>query len=324
MTHTKIALAAVTVLALAACDSTITGNEGNLTFTYDADDDVLDFNKPIAIGASLDIRVAEVGTNTPVTLTAASSDDETVIEVADFAEAKLTLTGVGDGNVEISVEADTEDGTVMTDSVNMNSRAPEVHKLSHTCADGGAYMSGMAVYVPFEFEMSNGQAVIGYGYYPVVSSDETKLKRDAEFQGQQYMRYDTLAAGDVTLTSDIDGSVLELTIADEAQIDGIADPIPFVLEDIDVGDTNPFYVLPTVAGETVCQANATIAVTSDSPTICTVELTSDAVAAGTAQYETGWFEVTGVMEGTCTYTVTYPAGSAGAGTSAQFTYPIEP
>lgn len=325
MTHHKLAVVALSVLALAACDSTLTGNEGNLVFSYDADDDVFDFNKPIAIGAKLNLKVAEVGTQAAVDVVAAESDDPGIIDVDSFSGDTITLLGVGDGNMLLSVEADGADGTKFTDSVNMNARTPEVLKLSHTCgADGGAFLTGSAVYIPFDMEMTNGQPVIGYGYYPVTSSDETLIKRDEEFQGQQYMRYDVLAAGTATLSSDIDDTSLSLVLADEAQIDGIADPIAFVLEDIDVGDTNPFYVLPTVAGTTVCQADATLQVASDTTTICDVRTTNADMAAGDALYETGWFEVEGLAAGECQYTVTYPNGASGAGTSAQFTYTIQP
>lgn len=321
MTHTKLAGAASAILMLAACDSTLTGNEGNLVFSYDADDNVFDFNKPIAIGAKLDLKVAEAGTLASVELEAATSSDEGILAIDSFGGDILTLAGLGDGNVLIDVE--TTDG--VTDSVNMNARAPEVLVLGHTCdVDGGAYLVGDQVYVPFEMEMTNGQPVIGYGYYPLAISDETLLTRDAEYNGQQFMRFDVLAAGTVTLTSEIDATTLDLTLAEEGAIDGVTEPIAFVLEDIDVGDTNPFYVRPSVGGTTMCQSTATVEVASLTPTICDVRGIGSDVAAGDARYEHGWFEIEGIAEGTCEYTVTYPNGAAGAGASGQFSYPIQP
>ena len=44
----------------------------------------------------------------------------------------------------------------------------------------------------------------------------------------------------------------------------------------------------------------------------------------TGDHEYGWFSVTGVAEGECIYTVTYPDGNGGAGAEAQFSYTIEP
>lgn len=73
MTHT-IRIAALTsavFIGAIGCESTITGNEGNFQFSYPADDRVLDFNKPIAIGARLDVSVRTAGDRTAVTLSAA-------------------------------------------------------------------------------------------------------------------------------------------------------------------------------------------------------------------------------------------------------------
>lgn len=324
MHSSKLVLVPALLAAMLGCDSTITGNEGNLTFSYDADDAVFDFNKPIAVGAMLDLTVAEVGSGEDATISSASTDDEGVLSVSEFSGSLLTLSALSEGSALVMVDAEVSTGPV-SDSVMMSAAIPEVLLMSHTCGEaGGAYLSGQSIYVPFEFEMANGQPVIGYGYYPVTSSDESVLVRDASFTGQQYMRLDTLSAGTVTLDSDIDDGSLAFTVVDEAAIDGVAEPLAFVLEDIDVGDTNPFYVLPSVGGVTVCQAQATMEVQSDSPDICDVRTIGSEVAAGDARYETGWFEIEGLQEGTCAYTVTYPLGAAGSGASASFTFAIQP
>lgn len=324
MHRTKLVTLALALLTAMACDSRVTGNEGNLVFSYDADDNVLDFNKPIAVGASLDLKVAAVGSFTPVTVTSATTDDASVLAVSGTDANRITVTGVGSGEVLLSVEADGP-SEPLTDSVNLTVRVPEVLDLRHSCGpEGGAYLVDSSLYIPFELKMSNGQPVIGYGYYPVAVSDEALLLRDDTFEGQQYMRFDALAPGSVTLTSDIDDTQLDLTLADVADIDGVAEPIAFVLEDIDVGDTNAFYALPSVGGVTVCQANATLEVTSITPTICDVRPTGANASDTDAAYETGWFEVEGLSQGTCTYQVTYPDGNGGAGASAEFTHEIQP
>jgi hypothetical protein len=53
--RSTIHLAGAALLLTVACQSTLTGNEGNFQFSYDADDWITDFNKPIAVGAYLDI-----------------------------------------------------------------------------------------------------------------------------------------------------------------------------------------------------------------------------------------------------------------------------
>ena len=85
-----ILIASLTVLpALVGCTSKITGNEGNFEFSYPADDRVADFNNPIAVGAYLDLEVRDVGYQQPVTLSAASTDDESVLMVESFQAHEL-------------------------------------------------------------------------------------------------------------------------------------------------------------------------------------------------------------------------------------------
>ena len=63
MNRTHLLLTIGALLAIGTgCTSKITGKEGNFQFAYAADDDPLDFNKPIAVGGRLDLRVTQVGT----------------------------------------------------------------------------------------------------------------------------------------------------------------------------------------------------------------------------------------------------------------------
>lgn len=320
-TINRLVVVASIVTVLAACESRVTGNEGNFQFSYQTDDRIFDFNKPIAVGALLDIEVEDAGDQAPIQLTDAKSDDP-ALEVADLSGNRVTVRGAAEGNVLLEVSGARDGGETLTDSVNLTVRVPDEHGLRHSCgADGSvAYQAGTRPYIPFDMTMENGQPVIGYGYYPVTLSAGSL---DTSHQGHQYMRLDLsgVAPGTATLTSEIDGTELELVLVDEAAIDGAAEPIPFVLEDIDVGDRSPFYVLPKVGDRTVCQAVVDLTVTSDTPAICSVRDAQSIAGASTdAGKEAGWFEIEGVSEGLCEYTVTYAA----SGATASFSYPIEP
>jgi len=309
-----------------ACSSSLTGNEGNFQFSYAADDRITDFNKPIAVGAKLDLEVRDVGGQQPVNLTDASFDDTAVLDVVSFNDHELTVTATGEGNALLSVAGTTVDGDDLTDSVNLLARVPEVHLLWHTCDPTGSgeagYLTSQRVWLPFDFEMDNGQPVIGYGYYPVALSGDAAMTINETDSTQAHMAYDIGdTPGALTMTSDIDGATLSMLIAAPEQIDGVADPIAFVLEDIDVGDVNSFYVLPTVDGTTLCQAEVTKQVASVTPDICDVR---DRDPLDPSSYEYGWFEVEGLAEGTCEFTVTYPDGNGGQGASGTFSYTIEP
>jgi hypothetical protein len=319
---------ALVTAAVTGCNSRLTGNEGNFVFSYPADDDPTNFNKPIAVGAKLDLTVTDTGQPArAVNITAAAFDDPEVLAVASFDGDKIIIEGVGDGTALLEVEGTTADGETLPDSVNMISRVPEVLKLWHTCAAGDVanYFVDQKVWLGFDMEMSNGQPVIGYGYYPVDAAPGASFTLDASASTQRHIAFQAGgSAGSVTLTSQIDSKTLDVEVVTKAQIDGVSEPTVHVWEDIDVGDKNSGYVLPTVGGVAVCQANVTKTVVSDTPTICAVTDKDPPDTNDDASYEFGWFEIEGLAEGDCLYTVTYPEGNGGSGVSEQFTYPIEP
>ena len=323
----KVSAVGLSVLVFSlACQSSLTGNEGNFQFSYAADDRLTDFNKPVAVGAKLDMEVRDVGAQQPVNLTAASFDDPGVLEVTVFNDHTLTVQATGEGSALLSVEGTTNSGEALTDSVNMLAAVPEVHKMWHTCTDTdgeAAYLTDSRVWVPFDFERANGQPIIGYGYYPIIFSDGgAAMSLNSADSGQVYMALDTSAAGGAAeLVSDIDGTTLDILVIQPGEIDGVMEPVAFVLEDIDVGDTNSFYALPTTGQRTVCQADTAFSATSDTPDICAVQ---EADPLDVGEHESGWFEVEGLAEGTCLYTVSYAEGAGGAGVSAQFSFEIQP
>jgi hypothetical protein len=330
MNRTHVLFALLGVSLTVGCVSRQTGNEGNLEFSYVAEDNINDFNKPVGVGATLAMEVRTAGTRQPVTLTAAQFDDTAILEVTEFSGINLTAEGKGDGNALLEVVATLASGDSVTDSVNMSAATPEVLFLKHTCANAddptAAYLTGSRALVRFEMSLENNRPVIGKGLYPFTSSDPVFALNISE-SGQQYAAFDVGAtAGTATISSDVDDTTLDVQVVTEAQIDGITEPIAFVLEDIDAGDTNDFYVLPKVGEETVCQANVTKTVVSDTPEFCTIQDGNEAPDAqrGDDQHEFGWFKVTGVAEGECLYTVTYPGGNDGAGVSQQFSFNIEP
>ncbi len=315
----RIALALAALMTV-GCQSTVTGNEGNFRFSYWADDWINDFNKPVAVQGFLDLEVEGV-TGGDVDLSSAAFDDPAVLDVTTFGGGDITITGVGEGNALLEVEGEL-DGETLTDSVNMQAKVPEVLELGHSCTDSSdaAYLLGEDVWVSFEMEMANGQPVIGYGYYPVdLAATSAVVEADNTSQVVIW-----LATGEtsetVDLGSTIDDTTISLQLAAEGELDGIEDPVAYVLEDIDVGDTNGFSVNPMVGDRVVCQGRATLGVVSDTPDTCSVALSDPDEDSS----EVGWFEITGVAEGDCLFTVTYPKGSGGDGVSEQFSYPIEP
>ena len=302
-----------------ACESTITGNEGNLRFTYEADDDILDFNKAIAVGASLDYEVTDLNRGA-VTLTDVRSSDP-ALRVTGFSGDTFTLESVSDGNGLIEVEANTFDGSV-SDSINVTSRPAEVLRLAHTCSVSptASYLTDQRIVVAFELERANGRPVIGYGYYPVTFEPSTALTLSRSEKAQQFMQLDTGSTPtQVRIDSTIDTTSLNLRLIRQSEVDG-AELIFDNIQQTDVGDTDSFFVLPRANGQRVCQADLRRSVRTDTPEICTVS----ARLPPNGNREKGWIQVRGEAAGTCLFTVSYLDGGGGTGADIQLQLPIVP
>ncbi len=311
--------AAALALVASGCVSKLTGNEGNLVFSYIADDNAFDFNKAIAIGARLDIAVAENGSEKAAQLQAATSADPKVLSVVSTAASSATVEGVGDGNTLLEVEATVSGGETVSDSVNLRVRKPEVLQLHHVCTtDSKAhYLTGNLVGIAYELQLKNGENVIGYGLHPVKITPATGAALDTKTKAQQFL-WLTIGStpGTVELASTIDSRKLTLEVVAPAAIDGALLDGDAVVTTALVGTKKLVHVRPTAGGSPVCGANTEFSAQSTAPEVCKVKaLTVANVTEGTID-AWGWIEVEALKIGTCTFEVLYPKGKAGAGLKA--------
>lgn len=324
-TRTTTLLLLGILLLAAGCRSRITGNEGNLEFSYVADDDIRNFNKPIAVGARLDIEVRTVGRRRPVAVQEVTSSDPGVLDPVSVGGSSFTLEGKGEGEAEIFVTA-TEGAETLEDSVNMLARIPEVLKMYHTCDPASReamYLTGQEIWIPFELEMNNGQPVIGYGYHPITVTPQDALTLDTTTKNQQYFEFTTAAApGAVTLASTIDDTTLTLNLVDASAIDGAKVGLGAGV-DAKVGEKHLYDILPTVGGKPVCQANTDFTVTNQTPAVCTVREIG-APDSGDDRYQYSWIEIEGLAAGTCEFEVTFTAGVGGMGAAVPLSVQVLP
>jgi hypothetical protein len=307
------------LLLVSACQSNLTGNEGNFVFSYTADDAVGDFNKPIGVGASLEIQVTTVGSRLPVNLSAVTSSDTEVLEVTGTATNSFVVHGLNPGTSLIEIEADTLDG-VTTDSVNLLAAAPDVVKLYHSCEPDertALYQTETSVLIPFDLEKANGQPVIGYGLHPVEITpaaggvlDETSLD-----QANLHVVLGS-TAGEVTVSSTIDDGTLNLNVVSPGAIDGAAfNPLSTDGTEVVVfeGETRFVHVFPTVADVRICQSNVTMSAESKTPELCKATVATN-LEETTFVNESLWVKIEAVAFGTCIFGVTFPEGADGVGT----------
>lgn len=321
---------AVTLAALPACESRQTGNEGNLTFAYPNDDDVADFNKAVAVGARLELRVSEVGLGgAKVEVVEASSDNAQALAVVAKLGDRFEIEAKGEGNAKISVRARKSDGSEVTDSVNLRALKAEVLTLAHSCGTGdtATYLTNRSIFLPYDLSRKDGQATIGYGYHPLAISPAAALTLNANNKAQWAYAYQTAGLpGDVSLTSQLDPTkVWKLRLVDEGAIDGAKIEFGSLGTSAKVGQKHYAMARPMVGAEPLCQPETTFTVASTTPDVCSAVGASQATAAtlkllGTqkgAQAEAWtWIEVLGTKTGTCEFTVTWPKGAGGKGFTA--------
>lgn len=316
------ALAALAV-SWAGCISETTGKHGDLEFSYETDDaEIINFRKPIAVGARLDLEVKESGSGflRGVDIIEARSSDPAVIEAAEGSEEDVVvLLARGEGSAEISVDARAGlSDEILFDAVDMLARVPERLILYHTCADTRSardvvYPKGADFEISYEMKMNDGQSVIGYGYHPVELEPEgiVELDRASKDQKKMHLRASE-QTGEVLMSSTIDDTDFTITVVDQAAIDG-AQMVGDARVERFRGETK--IVFPTVGGKRLCGSTADVDIVNKTPERCEIAKALDPQDP-LDRKETGasaaWINIEGRSTGTCTFELQYSGAGADA------------
>ncbi len=316
---------ATTILLSVGCTASTTGEEGNLRFSYTTEVAGTDFDRPIAVGAKLDLRAYRANVaaseSNDVSLNNADSSAPAILEVLSASGNTIVLEAKGEGQARISV--DTAQG--LSDAVTLTTRAAEVVRSHHVClgedgARGATYLAGQEIFLPFVLGLSDGSNLVGYGYYPLTADDAgVTVKPNQREIGFVTLVIGPDVSGPVALTSSVDDDfTMTLNVVSEADIQGarLANPSAVV----GVGNADIFSVQPTLArDEPLCQADATFTVATTTPEICDVaRLQGDEESAAIAlSRQLGWISVEGKQLGDCELTLTYPNADNGAGITAE-------
>ncbi len=318
-----VLLAAIVGLGTVACESRITGKEGNLQFAYYGTGDPFDFNKPIAVGANLDLRVYEAPGGEDVIVLEADFDPEGVLGVEEIEGNTIVLVGEGHGRSEIRVEAELLDGEVVEDFVDMRARVASRLDLGHYCTDEdrAMYLLEQEIWLPFSLYDDNDEQLIGYGYRPVEfePAGMAVLQEDNKYQARFHI--DTgQDAGTVQISSTIDGTELELELVDADDIDGMEVKVG---ADPRVNHTTTIHFQPQVDGQRVCQPILNFQVENLTPDNCEVQFADNDEESSLFQ-ELGVVVVEGRQAGECTVVGMLEDVNDGQGVSVEATVNIEP
>lgn len=317
--NVRPALLLVAALALSGCYSRLTGNQGRLQFAYEAAVDVLDFNKPLAPGARLDLLARTLGDDEDAGIASAESSHPEVIRIVAQNRTHVVLQGGAVGAAQITLT--TEDGT--TDTVDMYVASPTAVSLSHACTNEAfaVYPADSDVVIPFGMSRGEGQPVIGYGFWPIKITPSKALALDRASRDQGALHFaSTQPRHRVAIRSTIDDAILGLALASTDEIDGVrvdGAGLPPMFE----GSSAMVGFVPSVGGVPFCQASLLTRARSKSPKVCnaTARLSDDSdEETNTA----GLVRIVAKKYGVCEFEVSFPEAAAGAGLSRSYRLPV--
>jgi hypothetical protein len=313
------ALGLLAVLLTGGCYSKITAYEGNFTLGYESMVQIENFVKPIAPGAKVDLHVFANGENEQMPILEASSSKPGVVKIEQIKGSTLVVKGVSPGVAELTVAARIG-GKRVQDKMFFHVAKPTIHSLEHSCteAKSATYVRGSDVLLFHSLSTPDKRAVIGYDYTPVAISPPSVLDLiDQPQAGGLYHYTAKKAAESVSVTSEVDGSKLDLRVIEpgdikEAQLIG---PDKMI-----AGTVRYVFARTKFGAAPVCSQNQLTRAKSLTPEICKVTAKLDDSLDDTNRDQLA--EVTGLKYGTCKFEVTLPELAGGKGLTLTRSIPI--
>ena len=322
MTRAPLALCALT-LALSACDARQTGELSQIVFAYTSYDDTANFNKPIAVGASLDLRALELGSDEEVRLELAQAQPPLVVEGVAAHTVQLKATQAGKALVK--VKGRTQDGRVLQDQITLRAAPIAAIALAHGCTDQNhaVYQAGLSdVAVPMTRYAANRELLVGYGVFPVTLEPEGSATVDTRSEDGHALHLSLAKrAARFELVSALGPERLSFELVEQAAIDGLR------LDELDqgartsVGQTMWLQLQPTYKGQPLCQHQTPIEAKSLTPERCDVTTILDQHQrqdGSHAQNTEGVVKVRGKSFGICRVEAWLPGAAASARFVGQF------
>lgn len=299
------------------CDARQTGERAQIVFAYTSFDDTTNFNKPLAVGAALDLRALELATDEEVLIERAKGDD--AIKVAEHVRNLIVLQAQKPGTTRLHVKGHTQDGAQLEDFVTLRAATVKSIALNHLCTEEAhaVYQAGLRdIEIPMTKFAENNEYLIGYGLYPIRIEPAASAQLDLRSDDAHAMHLDLSSkAGSFKLSSTLNKAHLSFELITPSQIDGIQ------IDEFDaqartvINQTAWLSFVPTYKGKPLCASKTPIEATSSTPDICEVSTILDRHQRDdgtTIQNTEGVIKITGKAFGVCRYEVTLPGTRAQA------------
>ena len=157
----------------------LTGQAGQLIFTYDSEWDVRDFNKPLLVGTKLDVQMLSVGkTPEAVRVLSAQSLTPEILSINHIKRGLVRIEATRPGQAKMRVQARDLDGKLREDMITWRvDTADEIIYFPERSSELGArpknthhhvsFYAGSRVEIPWLRYTSQGEHLIGFGAEPV-------------------------------------------------------------------------------------------------------------------------------------------------------------
>lgn len=302
-------LCAVAMLSVAC--SRQTGARGELIFMYESPEAFENFNKPIALGAELEVFVHDVREDVPTQVLSVRTSNPKVLRVSGKAGPMFGLKAMRKGTSRVIVKARDASGEVRVDGFLMRVDDVARVELFDPCApegDGphGVYLTGTKqVSVPWSRRSTKNEVLTGFGPVPVRVEPKGAARIRPIGNDQSGVLLDMPETpGTFHLASD--SGRVRFDVVDIASIDRVAGSggAQFTV----VGGWAFGAAMPMVGNRPLCAHELKHEVRSLTPSICAVK---PAPWSGEAM-------ILGKGFGICTYEVSFPE----ANVSKKFTLPV--
>ena len=303
-------LALLLALTSVACEFSKTGEEGNLRFQYSTDDRLIPptFNRPLATGLRVEVRVTDANTNEEVTVSSANSSATNILTVPMKSGSLITLQGESAGDADISIR--TSRGVTDTigvsvadiDKAELTNPGPLLQPVDGT----PQVLMGAKVPFPVTLKDASGKLLIGYGNLPVTVDPATAgSKVDRVDAAHVYLTFTEL--GDVMIRPQ-NGTPVPIRVIDPADV-ATLDVGPILGNDLPTElklDSFGWIAVKgtTSAGDPVVGLADVATVTSETIAVCKIE--SEVVLGD------GVFRVTPLAAGDCTVQAVHNGQTAAA------------
>lgn len=316
--HHIALIAAGTLLSLIGCDSRQTGEQAKLVFAYTSFDDTTNFNKPIALGATLELRVTEVSNDEEISIQQATLPPG-ILEIDGHTQNLVAVRALKPGSAKLSISGKTKDGDPIADAVTLRAAPIAKIELGHTCTEesGAIYQAGLnAIEIPMTKRAENGEFLTGYGVYPVVIEPARGATIDKRSTDAHSITLDlSKAPGRFSLKSTLNKKSLDFELILPAQINGLKLSEFDLTTRTTINQTTWLEFEPTYNAKPICLVNTPIEAKSLTPEICDITTILDhhqREDGSHALNTEGIIKVRGKRFGVCRYEAWLPEASAAA------------